>query len=169
MTKCQLRVLDLVETDMQYFLERLVRSILPLCLLVVVSGCGFLSPSPSHRETLEINPTITNPQLTERLLVIFSEQGIAPCQGIGRRENDLPECQIPWWQGNLAKVDREAAVVEIGHFPAYANNTAGHTARFRRVSDDTLEIIVKGVGVYFLDLPNEKVARELAAIIEDNL
>jgi hypothetical protein len=153
---------------MQYLLERFGRSILPICLLIVVSGCGVFLPPPSHQETVEINPTITNQQLTDSLLAIFSEKGIAPCRGTRRSDNDLPACSIPWWPGYFTKVDRDAGVIEIGDFPAYTNNIAGHTARFRRVSDSTLEITVKGVGVYLSALPNENVARKLVAIIEDS-
>lgn len=153
---------------MQYFLERLGRSILPICLLIVVSGCEVFLPTPSHRETLEINPTITNPQLTDRLLGVLSENGIAPCNGMGPKDPNLPACSTSWWQGSLTKIDRDAGVIEVGDFPVYQNHTVGHSARFRRVSDNTLEITVKGAGFYYSPLPNENVARELVAIIENN-
>jgi len=151
------------------FSKLIGRTVPSFFVLLMISGCGFFLPTPSHKEVVEINQEITNVELTERLLAIFAEQGISMCRGTPSLNNDLPDCSIPLWQGNLTRVDREKAIIEVGDFPAYATNTIGHSARFRRVSDSGLEITVKGVFAYYGPIPNDDVARRVAKIINVGL
>ena len=151
------------------FVARVRWPALAMLFVFLVSGCGLVLPTPSHRETVEIDPALTNPELTDNLLAMFAEQGISQCRGIPGRDESLPDCSIPWWQGNLSRVDRDAAIIEIGDFPAYATNSVGHSARFSCISGDTLEITVRGVFFYLGPIPNDDVARDLVMIIRDNL
>jgi len=150
-------------------LKTIVRSVPLLFFLLMISGCGLLLPTPSHREVLEIDRELTNSQVTERLLMIFAAQGISMCSGTPSRKDYLPDCSINWWQGNPTRADQEKAIIEVGDFPVYAINSVGHSARFQRISEGTLEIIVKGVFFYGGPIPNDDVARRLATIIKDGL
>ena len=108
-------------------------------------------------------------QLTDRLLTVLTENGLTECRGIPQLNEDLPACSVALWQGNLTRIDRIEATIEVGEFPSYATNSVGHSARFRRSSDSTLEIIVKGVFFYYGDIPKDEAARDLATLINDEL
>jgi hypothetical protein len=144
-------------------------TILPLLLFLGLSGCGLFLPSPSHKLVVEIDPELSNVQLTDRLLTVLTENGLTECRGIPQLNEDLPACSVALWQGNLTRIDRIEATIEVGEFPSYATNSVGHSARFRRSSDSTLEIIVKGVFFYYGDIPNDEAARDLATLINDEL
>lgn len=146
-----------------------IKPLLVIGLLTGLTGCGLFLPTPAHRATATVEPEMSNPDFTDRLLAVLSEEGLSECRGTPRLDESLPVCSIPFWQGNVTRVDRDRAIVEVGDFPAYGTNSVGHSARFRRVSDDTLEITVKGVFFYYGPIPNEEVARGLAIILEGRL
>lgn len=118
---------------------------------------------------MTIDPEISNPAFTDRLLAVLAEEGLSQCRGTPRSDESLPVCSIPLWQGDITRVDRDRAIIEVGDFPAYGTNSVGHSARFQRVSDDTLEITVKGVFFYYGPIPNEEVARGLVTVLEGRL
>ncbi len=146
-----------------------MKPLLIIGFLIGLTGCGLFLPTPAHRETVTIDPEISNPAFTDRLLAVLAKEGLSQCRGTPRLDESLPVCSIPLWQGDITRVDRDRAIIEVGDFPAYGTNSVGHSARFRRVSDDTLEITVKGVFFYYGPIPNEEVARGLVAILEGRL
>jgi len=144
-------------------------AILPLLLFLGLSGCGFFLPTPSDRVVVEIDPELSNIELTDRLLTVLTENQLTECRGIPRLNENLPSCSVALWQGNVTRIDRSKAIIEVGEFPSYGTNSVGHSARFRRSSDSTLEIVVRGVFFYYGDIPNDEVARDLATLINDEL
>ena len=147
-----------------------IRTAIPTLLLFLgLSACGLFLPTPSHRVVVEIDPELSNAQLTDRLLTVLTENRLTECRGIARLNENLPACSVGLWQGNVTRINRNEAIIEVGQFPSYATNSVGHSARFRRNSDSTLEIIVKGVFFYYGDIPNDEVARDLATLINEEL
>ncbi len=108
------------------------------------------------------------PALRHSALPLFKTPTYAASGQPGLDES-LPVCSIPMWQGNLSRVDRDDAIIEIGDFPVYGTNSVGHSARFKRISNDTLEITVRGVFFYYGPIPNDEVARGLVTVIKDHL
>lgn len=66
-----------------------------LSSVLVLTSCGAFLPTPAYRETVLINPSISNEELTEKLLTIFAENGISQCRSVPHRDESLPTCSIP--------------------------------------------------------------------------
>ncbi|MES0870005.1 hypothetical protein [Pseudovibrio sp. SCP19] len=151
----------------------------------VVSGClltGALLPAPGYTEIVKIDPSMTNQELTRKLLAIFRNHGIAPCAwarlspeyfdavNYSADYRSLNDCiWVAYHQPEQPKVNADEATIVIGSFPEYNNNVAGQSARFRRLSNNELEVTVKGQGAYYMKLPNKKIAQKFARIIKENL
>lgn len=149
------------------------KTILSIGLAFLMSGCtlisGMITPTPGFKEVVRIDPQISNRQLTEQLLVILSEHKITPCSSVPHLSKKTEDCFAEFWQGELTRVDRDLTIIEIGNFPKYSVSIIGHSARIKRSNKSLLEITVKGVHVYYSNLPNKDVALLLAKIIRENL
>ena len=154
-----------------HFMGRL--TFLVATFLLLASSFRLILPTSGHRETIAFDPSINNQQLTAKVLKVLDENAIAPCNGannIGQNRNEtLKNCTFKWWHGDLTSVDENLAEITVGPFPTYAARTIGHSANIRRRGSDQLEITVKGVFAYYLEIPNDDVARQLANIISENL
>ena len=155
---------------MKHLRTRTTFPILALILGTFLSGCALLLPDPSHREIIAIEASRSNQELTDAILDILAEEQLVHCN-VGRRVpgKDFKRCAIPWWYGELTKLDRENAEITLGDFPVYRNGIAGHTAKISRKGPEKLVVIVKGVGVYFSDLPNRDVAIKVANMLREQL
>ncbi|WP_093516547.1 hypothetical protein [Pseudovibrio ascidiaceicola] len=150
-----------------------------------VSGClltGAILPAPGYTEIVKIDSSLTNQELSRNLLAIFRNHGIAPCAwsrlspefydavNYSAYYRSLNGCiWEAYHQPEQPKVNADKSTIVIGDFPEYNNNVAGQSARFRRLSNNELEVTVKGQGPYYMKLPNKKIAQKFARIIKENL
>lgn len=136
-----------------------------LLLVLLVAGCTTLF-SPAHTEFVDIDRRIDNSELTNRVLATLVDRNLAGCAG---NDSSKPPCAIGQWRGNVTRIDREEAIIELGSFSAYGGNDAGHATRIRRTSDETVEVSVKGGSIYLSPLPNGDVAAKVSTIIASEL
>ena len=171
------------------FCKSLISYVLLAFIAFSISGCTWIvagmMPTPGHSELVEIDPQLTNEQLSEMLLEIINENKIAFCNNVDPSINHPPsfrDCkggisylaggnfQPPgWWNGPVSKVDRKAALIEIGNYPDYNDGLAGQSAQIKRLSEDEVMVTVRGNGIYYMDLPNKQAAQKIAALIEEKL
>lgn len=144
-----------------------------------------MMPTPGYSERVEIDPQLTNEQLSEMLLEIIKENRVAYCtyrHPSIKRPRSLGVCEIEnghlitsnfqprgWWNGPISKVDRKAALIEIGHYPDYNDGLAGQSAQIKRLSEDEVLVTVRGNGIYYMELPNKQVAQKISALIKEKL
>ncbi|KZK76911.1 hypothetical protein PsW64_04756 [Pseudovibrio sp. W64] len=161
-----------------------------LMLTLVFAGCSSVVRalnSPSYSTYVKVNPSLSNEELTRKLLILMKKRGIAPCakrvlnlaEGTINYvpDSDAKECFFyelpdgeriaPKWHDHPLRVDRRNALIEIGYH--HSANVAGHSTRIKRVSRDKIQITVFGADAYFLSLPNKLVAMEVAKNIRENL
>jgi hypothetical protein len=159
-------------------------------LTLVFAGCSAVVKalnSPSYSTYVKVNPSLSNEELTRKLLILMKKRGIAPCakrvlnlaEGTINYvpDSDAKECFLyelpdgewiaPKWHDHPIRVDQRNALIEIGYH--YSANAAGHSTRIKRVSRDKIQITVFGADAYFLSLPNKLVALEVAKNIRENL
>ncbi|KZK89027.1 hypothetical protein PsAD5_05386 [Pseudovibrio sp. Ad5] len=159
----------------------IILSVFAVCF--AVSGClliGPLLPTPGHTEIVKIDSSMTNQELSRKLLAIFRNHGIAPCtmsspayhSKVRHSVDERPPNGCIWGgfrHPSQPQVNADDATIIIGSFPEYNNNGIGQSARFRRLSNNELEVTVKGQGAYYRKLPNKKIAQKFARIIKENL
>ncbi|WOI57842.1 hypothetical protein [Palleronia sp. LCG004] len=141
------------------------RALLPMLLVLGLSGCAMFLPTPAKRAFVEVDPAMPNALLMDRVVGVLEENRLLNCS----LRNDTPRCAIGWWDGEVERLDREEGILELGQFSKVYTNTVGQSARFRRTSHDTLEITVKGQGAYYGPMPNLAVAKSVARLIEEDL
>lgn len=132
-------------------------------LVLLTTGCvGLVLPTPGHSVIIAVDQDIPSPALTERIITILQDEGLPKCRAPST-------CTTSFWQGRARSIDPKQTLIEIGDFPTYSRNLVGHSAQIKRTTPDRLKISVKGVGVYYHEIPNNMMAQDLAQIIKDGL